>query len=471
MNKYKKLAANSIIFAIGNLGSKLISLLLIPLYTYYLSTAQYGTVDLITTTLGLLLPVFTLSIYDAVLRFVMDRGYDKSIILNNALILTLLGFLVALLFYPLFKILFPFSNYMLLFYLYLLTECINSSFLQFVRATGKVALFAANGMISAVVVLLGNLIFMVFLHLGIEGYLLSLISADLISCLIVLFAGDIISNLSYKKISRPRLKEMLLYSMPLIPNALMWWVMGVSDRYLVAYFVGISANGLYAVANKIPNLLSMVNTIFFQAWQMSAIEEADAADKSKFYTDIFNFLSTLMLLVTSILLVFLKPILQFCVSAQYYTAWKYVPFLLFGVIFSSFSGFLGTNYIAAKKTFGVFRTSIIGAVVNLSGNLILIPLIGVNGASLATMFSFMVMWLLRIVETRQFVVIKINSPLLLLSFAMICLQTGILYWQIPLEYLWQVVLFIGLLVINKGELIPIYNKVIIRLIKKVLPSR
>ncbi|MDN3954784.1 lipopolysaccharide biosynthesis protein [Sporolactobacillus laevolacticus] len=471
MNKYKKLAANSLIFAIGNLGSKLIALLLIPLYTYYLSTTQYGTIDLITTTLSLLLPIFTLSIYDAVLRFAMDKGYDKSAILNNALVLTLFGYLVALLMYPIFKSLFPFSHFMGLFYLYLLTECVNSSFLQFIRAIGKVTLFASVGIMSAVVVLIGNITFLVFLHLGTEGYILSLIIADLFSCLTILFAGTILPNLSIRKVSFASVKEMLVYSIPLIPNSLMWWVMGVSDRYLIAYFIGISANGLYAVANKIPSILSVVNTVFFQAWQMSAIEEAASTSKSKFYTDIFRFLSTLMLLVTSLLLVSLKFILHYCVSAEYYSAWKYVPFLLLGVVFSSFSGFLGTNYIAAKKTFGVFRTSVIGALLNLIVNLILIPTVGVNGASLATMLSFLVMWVLRVIDTKDFVTIDIKLTNFLSGFIIIMAQVGIMFMNPPLELLWQSLLFLSLLIVSKNELGMIYTKLILRVIHKAAGTR
>ncbi|WP_010632941.1 oligosaccharide flippase family protein [Sporolactobacillus vineae] len=408
MNRYKKLAFNSVIFAVGNLGSKLISLLLLPLYTYFLSTGQYGTVDLVTTTLSLILPVFTLSIGDAVLRFVMDKNSNKTIVLNNALVLTICGYAVAWLLYPLFKTILPFNNYLFYFYIMLLTSSVNGSLMQFVRANGQVKTFASIGIISSFVVLTSNIILLVQFHLGVAGYLISLIAADIVSLLILFSIGGVYRFISISLTNLALLKEMIVYSIPLIPNALMWWIMGVSDRYIITFFLGVGANGLYAVANKIPSILSMINSIFFQAWQMSAIEEANSKSKSQFYTNIFNAFATVMFLGTSLLLLSLKTILHYVISPSFFSSWEFVPFLLLGVVFSSFSGFLGTNYIAAKNTVGVFRTSIYGAIVNVGANFLLIPFIGTNGASISTMLSFLVIWLFRIADTKSFVKINYN---------------------------------------------------------------
>lgn len=466
MNRYKKLLRNSAIFAIGNLGSKVISLLLIPLYTYYLTTDQYGTVDLITTTLGLLIPIFTMSIYDAVLRFVMDKSYNKKKILNNALILTLVGFFVAILMYPVFNIIFPFSNVMNYFYIFLFTQSINSSLLQFVRAIDKVKLFALAGIISAFVVLIGNLIFLMIMGWGIRGYLISLVSADIVSCILMCWGAKIYNYFSFHEIDLNLLKKMLLYSMPLIPNALMWWVMGLSDRYIITYFIGIGANGLYAVANKIPNILNMINSIFFQAWQMSAIEEASSNSKSMFYTKVFGVFSATMLVFTSLFLVFLKLVMRLFLSVNYFEAWRYVPFLLLGVVFSSFSGFLGTNYIASKNTVGVFRTSLIGAVINLIANLCLVPTIGTNGASISTLLSFAIIWVLRIIETKSFVTIDINIKKLVSTLLIILIQIGILYLNLLNEFLYQLVLLLIVVILNRKELKIIALTIIFKAFKK-----
>ena len=77
---------------------------------------------------------------------------------------------------------------------------------------------------------------------------------------------------------------MLTYCVPLIPTAVFWWIMGVSDRYLVKWFVESDANGIYAVAYKIPTILTILATVFMDAWQLSAIAESgDRRAQARFY--------------------------------------------------------------------------------------------------------------------------------------------------------------------------------------------
>lgn len=452
MNVYKKLVNNSLVFAVGNLGTKLIIFLLLPLYTSYLTKSEFGLVDLFTTTLSCLIPIFTLSIFDSVLRYAMDKNYDKQAVLINSIVVTLCGFILSILFYPIFINILPFDNLIIYFYLILFFQSINSTLTQYVRAQGKIRLFAVSGIINAFILLVCNVIFLMGYHMGIIGYLISLIFANIITFLFLIIKGKLRYSFKVSKINVKLTKEMLLYSIPLIPNALMWWIMGLSDRYIITYFLGLSATGIYAVANKIPSVLNMINSIFFQAWQMSAIEEYDSKDKSKFFSNVFNVFSIVMLVSTSIILVNLKLIIKFFVADNYYEAWEYVPFLLLGVVFSSFSGFLGTNYIAAKKTKGVFKTSVIGAIINIIVNVILIPKIGINGASIGTMVSFGAIWILRVIDTKTFVDISINYKKIGLTFIALIIQIKLLYMNLSYEYFFQIIILLFIILLNLSEI-------------------
>ncbi|MDM5307520.1 oligosaccharide flippase family protein [Peribacillus frigoritolerans] len=452
MNVYKKLVNNSLVFAVGNLGTKLIVFLLLPLYTSYLTKSEFGLVDLFTTTLSCLIPIFTLSIFDSVLRFAMDKNYDKQAVLINSIVVTLCGFILSILIYPIFINILPFDNLIIYFYLILFFQSTNSTLTQFVRAQGKIRLFAVSGIINAFSLLVCNVIFLMVYHMGIIGYLISLIFANIITFLFLIIKGKLRYSFKVSKINVKLTREMLLYSIPLIPNALMWWIMGLSDRYIITYFLGLSATGIYAVANKIPSILNMINSIFFQAWQMSAIEEYDSKDKSKFFSNVFNVFSIVMLVSTSIILVNLKLIIKVFVADNYYEAWEYVPFLLLGVVFSSFSGFLGTNYIAAKKTKGVFKTSVIGAIINIIVNVILIPKIGINGASIGTMVSFGVIWILRVIDTKTFVDISINYKKIGLTFIALFIQIKLLYMNLSFEYFFQLIILLFIILLNVSEI-------------------
>ncbi|MBU5343509.1 oligosaccharide flippase family protein [Caldibacillus hisashii] len=448
MNSYKKLLNNSLIFAIGNLGSKFIVLILVPLYTYYLTKSEYGLIDLLTTTISFIVPIITLSIVDAVLRFAMDHNYDKKEVLINSLMICLIGFFVLVIIFPLLKIILPFNKYILYFYLIILSQIIDNTLSQYIRAKEMIRLFAFSGIINAITLLISNVLLLMVLNKGITGYLVSIVVSNLVRSLLLLFRANIVKDIHLDKINISLVKEMLYYSIPLIPNALMWWIMSLSDRYLITYFLGLSANGLYAVANKVPSILSIAHSIFFQAWQMAAIEEVESKDKSQFFSNVFNIFWLTMFILTSLLLVFLKLIINVFIAEEYFESWKYIPFLLLGVVFSSFSGFLGVNYIASKKTSGVFKTSIIGAVINFITNILLIPTLGINGASIATMLSFLVIWLLRIKDTKDFVIIKIKWKTLWLSFFILMLQIGVLYVNYSTEFIVELFLFLSILLVN-----------------------
>lgn len=424
MNNYKTLFSNSIIFAIGNLGSKLIIIFLVPFYTYFLSTQEYGTVDLLTTTVNMLLPVISLSIFDAVLRFTMDKTNDHKKVLTNGVVVTTLGLFFSLLFYPLFS---NFVSYTIYMYIILCLQSYQSLLSQYVRAIGKVKEFAVSGILSAVVLSISNVILIAFFSYGIEGYLLSMAISVLSSIVYLSIKSKVFKNIKLSLIDKQILKKMILYSLPLIPNSFMWWIINASNRYFVVYYLGLNINGLFSVANKIPSVLAIFQMIFFQAWQLSAIEEFGKESQSKFYSKVFNFFSSSMILITSFLLVFLKPIIQYLLSSNFYDSWEYVPFLLLGTLFSSFSSFYGTNYIAAKKTSGVLISSILGSAVNVCICLMFIPIIGGNGASIATMLSFLVIWIYRVYDTKKIVRIKVRYKSLLIDLIIISAQIYTLY--------------------------------------------
>lgn len=466
MDSYKKLISNTFVFALGNLGTKLITFFLVPLYTYNLTTNEYGLTDLITTTINLLLPLFTLSIFDAVLRFVMDKNYDNKVILNNAFIVTIIGYIILLIILPFFQLLLPFGDYLFYFFGLLFMQALQTCLGQYVRAQGKVRLFAMNGIFNALIILLSNLVFLVWFNLGIIGYMLSYILGYTISSTFLIIGGKVWKDISPKKVNFNITKEMLCYSIPLIPNSFMWWIIDSSNRYVIANFLGLSANGIFAVSSKIPSLLSIVYSIFFQAWQMSAIEEYESKDKSKFYSNVFNIFSFIMFLATSVILFLLKVVISILAEKSYFEAWKYVPFLLLGIVFSSFSGFLGTNYIAAKRTSGVIKSSIMGAIVNIVLLFLLVPLIGINGASIATMLSFFTMWVIRVKDTKEYVEIKVNWKKLILNLIVIITQIGLLYLDLKLNYVIQAIFVLILCFINQGEI-----KQTIKLVQMILYRR
>lgn len=417
MNKYAKLIKNSGIFAIANVGSHFISFLLVRFYTELLTTEQYGMIDVMVTTTSLVIPIISLAIVEAVLRFSIDDDNPKDVFING-IVVAVCGSLAFALIGPLFIIRTSYSEYFVYMAILVFLTSIDNICAQHVRGIGKVSVFAIAGIIKTATLAGSNILLLLGLGMKIEGYLLSMIISEATSILFLMLASKAYCGLRLHP-NVELLKQMTRYSVPLIPNSLSWWVMNAADKYAILLIIGASANGIYAVAHKLPSLINICNNLFFQAWQLSAVEESKSEKKSEFYSNVFNVLAVTLFMVAAILLLLLKPIMSVLAAAEYGEAWKYSPFLIIGMVFAAFSSFLGTNYVAMKQTNGALKTTIVGAVVNVVLNFVFIKMIGMNGAALATMISFAVTWLYRAIDTRGFVHITYRIPSLMISILLL----------------------------------------------------
>jgi len=430
LNQYKSLIKDSFLFAIGSIGSRAISFFMLPLYTKLLSTSDYGQLDILQTTISLLVPLVTLQAVEAVFRFSVDmREKDSaSTVLINGLFLCFVGILITLLLFPVFISFEPFSSYVTLFYLIMFLMMCNNVLKQFVRGLEKIRTFVASDLAYTASFVIFNIIFLVSLKMGLKGYFLSMVLAYLISIIILVFFGNISKYLDFRYFDKSFLKTMLIYSMPLIPNEIMLWVIGVSDRYMLTYFLGFDATGIYSVSYKFPALISVMNSIFFMAWQLSAIQEYGKEGYENFYKNIFGALSALLFVIMGFILLILRPLISVFVSEAFHESWKYVPMLLVGTVFQAFSSFFGTNYTASKKTKGVFITSGVGAAVNIGIDFLLIPVWGIQAAAFSTMVAYLAMWLMRVIDTKKFTKIKIDWRSLIFSVFVIGIQILGLYF-------------------------------------------
>lgn len=415
MNKENTLVKNTIIYAVGNFGSKILSFILIPFYTYYLSTNDYGYFDLITTTVSLLTPIITFQIYDGLYRYLLDsKSHDESAsIISNSLFITVRNLILFSVGYIVFI---QFKSFR---YEYLILFQINFSILcglwsQIARGLRKNVEYSVSGILATGVILGSNILFITVMNLRVG----SLITSNILSSLVVMIYLNrqikINKYINLKLNDKIMKKKLIAFSVPLIPNVISWWFMNVSDRYLLAFYKGVQANGIYAISNKFPAVLVMLNSIFYLAWQESAITEYDSKDRDEFYTKMFNVLMALEFTSVIGLLAFTKFIMSFMVNAKFEAAWIFVPFLYIGTIFNSFSSFYGTGYLSSKDTIGAFYTSIIGGIVNIVINIILIPVIGIQGASFSTMVAFLVMWLARLFQTRKYFKVYIDFKQLII---------------------------------------------------------
>lgn len=466
MDKYKKLIYNTFIFGIGTFSSKVLVFLLLPLYTRVLSNEDYGVVDLIVQTSNLLIPIVSMGIANGVIRYGLDKSVKKSDVFTTGLISILIGFAIFLTFEPLlFKVKFI-SEYTKIIYFYVLMSSLRSICSQFVRSRNMVNLYALDGVLSTITTTTFTIIFLIPLKLGLNGYLYAIILSDFLSSIFLFLIADLKKYINFNLRDKQLPKEMILYSIPLIPTTIFWWITNVSDRFIVAYMLGTQANGLYAISYKIPTIITLISSIFTEAWQISAVGEKNIQEREKFFSNVFKSYASIIFIGASVLILFVKVITKILVSNSFYASWQYVPFLVMATSFSCLVNFLGSIYFVEKKSNLSLVTTFIGAAINILLNLILIPKMGINGASLSTLLSFLTVFVIRAANTRKFIKIKWNSSKLLLNTLFLFVQSLIMIFEIPYWIWYETLIFIIMTIINSNDVLKSIKKLIKRKSRK-----
>lgn len=419
MNKYKKLAMNTIIFAIGSFGSKILVFLLTYLYTSNISPADSSTKELLEITANFLIPVFTFSMTDAIIRYGLDKKYNRRQVFTSACCIAGIGLIIMLIVSPIFRFLDYVDGYTILLLVYICTSSFRALCSQFVRARGMIKLFSFDGILTTLTLFIFNIIFISAMDMGVKGFMLSVILSDFLSALFLFFFARLYEFLNVRYFSKSLAKSMLRFSVPLIPTAVMWIITGFSDRLFIRYMdsdkvqLGEAAAGIYGYASKVPNMISMVSTIFFQAWNMSAITENNSKDRSNFYEKVYSSYQSIMFIAAAFLIAAVQIISPFFINSNNFTEYSevylYTPILVLAVLFMCYNQFLSSIYTATKHTKNSFWTSFVACIANIILNIILIPNFGIQGASIATVASYFICYCIRIVDARRYVPFKVDT--------------------------------------------------------------
>ncbi|HOO07273.1 MAG TPA: polysaccharide biosynthesis C-terminal domain-containing protein [Ruminococcus sp.] len=453
MNKYKKLAFNTVVFAIGSFGSKILVLLLTRLYTKYLSPADSGVKELIEPTALFLQPIFTFALQEYLIRFGLDKNYDKRQVLTTSAVITTIGMLIMALIVPglrFVKALDFLSGYSLLLIAYVTMSSFRMLCQQFVRARDMVKLFSLDGILATLTLFIFNLIFIAGLHMGVKGFMLAVILSDTLSAAFLFTMGKLKNYMGIRYFSGELAGTMMKFAGPLIPTIVMWTITSLSDRMFIREMksdrvpLGEASVGIYGYANRVPNLISMVSTIFFQAWNMSAITENDSADRSTFYEKVYGAYEALLFIASAGLILLIKPVTAIFVNTSTYSeygeVYRYTPVLVAAVLFMSLNQFLGSIYSATKHTKNSFWTAFIACSVNIVMNIALIPVWGIQGASVATFLSYFICFWARIIDARYYVPFKFNGIKCFANTVILLVMCVIAVFEPALWGLWLFIL-------------------------------
>lgn len=417
----------------GNIGPRLISFVLMPFFTYWLSEADFGIQDIIVVYSVLLVPYITLGLYEAVFVFPKNKqikdqqSYFTSSLITIALMQLAFGILLLALPQSIIRIVLPdkLSDWLIFLYLLIVVQSYQRLLQSFTRGIDKMKVFGFTGIVYALVML--TLSLWLVPTKGLMGYWIALLVADSSSIIYSFIAIKGWSFLRINKNTKDRLKEMLAFSVPLIPNATMWWIINSINRPLLIDHVGIDGVGLYAVAGKFPSVISLVFTIFFSAFQISALEEFQRDNFQRFYTNIFRALLCVQIVITIFFELFGGLLFDWFIDNNFHSAVKYLPILCLGVCFSNIAAYVGVTFTVIKKTKYFLYSALLGAIVAVISNVFFIPLWGIMGACLAIILSQMSMGLYRYFKSLSYVSFE-RTPNILYQILLLCVTVLIYYY-------------------------------------------
>lgn len=465
--KTNNLIKNTIILLLGKFCTQFVSFLLLPLYTSKLSTVDYGFTDLITTYVILLVPIVTLQIEMFIFRFLIDardNEKEKTRIITNSyflvILLTLICVFVLLVVANLLKI----ENRIYLFLVLIATIASNIT-LQTSRGLGNNKAYSLACIIIAIANILISIVMLGIYNLGIYAVFFSIIFSNLFGTIYLFFSNKIYKYISMTEINRKYFPTIVKYSLPLVPNGLVWWIINSSDKTIISIIIGLGANGVYTISNKFSNIINSIYGIFNMSWTETV--SLYLHDKDNFLNDTFNTIikiicSLCILLISSIFVLF-----QVLVNDKFDQAYNLIPILILSSIFSMLSANLSAIYISLKKTKEIAVSTIICAFLNLLTHLLLINKIGLFAASLSTLISFFLLFIIRFFNIRKYVFITIHHNILFQYGALFMICTICYYINnFYLNIINLVFMFLLLCIINKSEL-----RNILEFIKEKLKKR
>ncbi len=455
MNKKKQLMKNTIIIFLGKVCTQLLSFFLLPLYTGYLSTKQYGIVDLIQTYVTLIVPIVTLELEMSIFRYLVDsRGKSKETkrLMSNNFFMLGTGLLIFSLFYILISSFITIKfRWLVLFDIIVCT--LSGNFLQVSRGFGKTVDFSISCIITGLTTIISNIVTIVYLGWGSFGMIFSMAIANLMCALYLFIRLKLYKMIDFSKIDKKIIVSMNKYSIPLIPNGVSWWIVNVSDRTIISMVLGASFNGIYAVSNKFPTIISSLLGIFNLSWSESAALHVNSPDRDEFFSDIVNTAVKLFSALCIGMIGCLPFVFPILINDKYNEAFKYIPILILGALFNVVICLYSGIYIAKKLTKQVASTAVIGAIINIVVNILFIKKIGLFAAALSTAIAYLSMMLYRYLDLKKYVNIKIEKWLITKILVVLIFSITLYYINnIYLNILNFIVVVIYAVVINRDFL-------------------
>ncbi|MBE5875881.1 MAG: lipopolysaccharide biosynthesis protein [Lachnospiraceae bacterium] len=469
MSREKDLAVNTVILTVGKICTQFVSYLLLPLYTALLLPEEYGIVDLFSTYISLLVPLFNWQFENGFFRFMLDCRENKE--KQTALFTTVFvsHFWQALLFCVCYFAVQSFipSEYKLFLLINVLLNIFMNTLMQLPRGLGNNTVYAVASFISAISTVLANILFIAVFRWGAYGMFVANIVGKCITIVYLILSQKVWSFFKISKYDKSLFKEVSRYSLPLIPNQLSWWVVGVSDRTIISYVVGVAANGIYSMANKFSTLFIVFYNIFNMSWTESVSLHMNDEDRDDYLTKTINTMFRLFAAIGIGIIACMPFVFPIMINEKYNDAYYQIPILMVAVLFQVVVGLYSVIYVALKKSTEIAKTSFWAAIINIVVNLLFVNYFGLYAASFSTLAAYATMAIYRYYDIKKYVNVVLDRKTLVITVIVGAITICSYYYnQLFTNVLTLIMVVVFAMLTNKEFLLSSWEMVVGKLKKK-----
>lgn len=405
MNDLKKFMKSTGIYLIGNILTKGMSFVLLPIYTTYLSPQEFGHYDLMIAYNTLFMSVLFLDIWNVILRYIFD--YDESEI-HTPISTGFMIFMISNIIYIFIVLgLGSFLNLTDTVYLLLVGVLTNlhQIFGYIARALRKNKEFVISGIISSLIMLISNVILLVLLNYDYRSLYISSILGMVIGIFYLYRVAKLKNQFSIFYIDMKLMKDMFIYALPLSLNSAAYWFLTGFNRVIISSRLTVLDNGIYAVAMKFSAIIQLLTTGFQMAWQELSYSKVkmNRNEMGTFYERAFKEYSVFLLLGISVALPLINITYEIIVGQAFIESMALIPLVLVSTYFISISLFQSTIINTLKKNQLIFITSLVASLVNVIILLLTIDSLGVHAANFSLSIGYIICIYLRHYQLNKYI--------------------------------------------------------------------
>lgn len=386
----KFLLTHSSIYGLGTVASQIVSFILLPFYTRYLTPKDYGVLELIEITAGAVGFVVSLGIVRAMSRFYYEKNdskYRNSVVSTTYIIYALMVVFSSLFLFPLSGFFSEiclksrqYSNLITISFLSMFLGGLVDIGLMYLRLIKKSYIFVSITVSRLSLLIILNILFVVHFNMGVLGILYSSLITRTLFSLIITIA---IVRRTGPFFSLRLAKKILRFSLPFIPSNVINLLINKSDRYFILYYVAIGDTGIYALAQKLGTAThALITQPFLMAFAPRRFEiiKKNPEDTPYILSKIFSYYTLFMIFVGLSISILIPEILQLMTTPKFYRAGPLVPIIVLSMVIFGFRYHFEFGILWAKKTEYYMYINGFVSFVNLGLNFLLIPNFGIWGA-------------------------------------------------------------------------------------------